>query len=99
MNRKFIASPKDCILVTGSNGFIGSKVVEKLLDCGFANLRCFVRPSMKLVHWKMPVRYDLTVMVLANSSRNKSSGSMATSIIRLTSFSARDTYLGPASEN
>src|SRR5216110_1188564 len=48
MNRKFIASPKDCILVTGSNGFIGSKVVEKLLECGFANLRCFVRPSSKL---------------------------------------------------
>ena len=45
MNRKFIASPKDCILVTGSNGFIGSKVVEKLLEYGFANLRCFVRPS------------------------------------------------------
>src|SRR6266550_2658732 len=48
MNRKFIASPKDCILVTGSNGFIGSKVVEKLLKCGFANLRCLVRPSSKL---------------------------------------------------
>ena len=37
MNRKSIASPKDCILVTGSNGFIGSKVVEKLLEYGFAN--------------------------------------------------------------
>src|SRR5436309_2848751 len=48
MNRKFIASPKDCILVTGSNGFIGSKVVEKLLEYGFGNLRCFVRPSSKL---------------------------------------------------
>src|SRR5437762_4731176 len=48
MNRKFIASPKDCILVTGSNGFIGSKVVEKLLGYGFANLRCFVRPSSRL---------------------------------------------------
>src|SRR5438477_12133429 len=48
MNRKFIVSPKDCILVTGSNGFIGSKVVEKLLECGFANLRCFVRASSKL---------------------------------------------------
>src|SRR5438874_12341224 len=48
MNCKFIGSPKDCILVTGSNGFIGSKVVEKLLECGFANLRCFVRASSKL---------------------------------------------------
>src|SRR5437899_1487055 len=48
MTRKSVASPKDCILVTGSNGFIGSKVVEKLLEYGFANLRCFVRPSSKL---------------------------------------------------
>src|SRR4029077_8636792 len=35
----------DRILVTGSNGFIGTSVVEKLLEYGFANLRCFVRPS------------------------------------------------------
>src|SRR5438874_11669735 len=48
MNRKSIASPKDCILVTGSNGFIGTKVVENLLEYGFANLRCFVRPSSRL---------------------------------------------------
>jgi nucleoside-diphosphate-sugar epimerase len=48
MNRKFIASPKDCILVTGSNGFIGSKVVEKLLEYGFTTVRCLVRPSSKL---------------------------------------------------
>jgi nucleoside-diphosphate-sugar epimerase len=38
----------DRILVTGSNGFIGSKVVEKLLEYGFPNIRCFVRPSSKL---------------------------------------------------
>src|SRR5438132_5447328 len=48
MNRKFIASPKDCILVTGSNGFIGSKVVEKLLEWGFTTVRCLLRPSSKL---------------------------------------------------
>jgi nucleoside-diphosphate-sugar epimerase len=48
MNRKSIASPKDCILVTGSNGFIGSKVVEKLLEYGFTTVRCLVRPSSKL---------------------------------------------------
>lgn len=35
----------DLILVTGANGFIGSRVVEGLLDLGFRNLRCFVRPS------------------------------------------------------
>src|SRR6266478_1407431 len=48
MNRKSIAVPNECILVTGSNGFIGSKVVEELLEYGFANLRCFVRPSSNL---------------------------------------------------
>src|SRR6266850_1825832 len=43
-----IASPADRILVTGSNGFIGAKVVETLLEHGFGNLRCFVRPSSRL---------------------------------------------------
>src|SRR5881409_1521735 len=41
----FIAGPDDPILVTGASGFIGSRVVETLLDRGFRNLRCFVRPS------------------------------------------------------
>ncbi|HUA38739.1 MAG TPA: NAD(P)-dependent oxidoreductase [Candidatus Sulfopaludibacter sp.] len=45
---KFIAVPDDCLLVTGSNGFIGSKVVQTLLEYGFVNLRCFVRPASKL---------------------------------------------------
>jgi nucleoside-diphosphate-sugar epimerase len=48
MNSEYIASTDERILVTGSNGFIGSKVVEKLLEYGFANLRCFVRPSSHL---------------------------------------------------
>jgi nucleoside-diphosphate-sugar epimerase len=48
MNLKCIAHRDDRILVTGSNGFIGAKVVETLLDHGFANLRCFIRPSSRL---------------------------------------------------
>jgi len=48
MNSNHIISPADRILVTGSNGFIGAKVVEILLEYGFGNLRCFVRPSSKL---------------------------------------------------
>jgi nucleoside-diphosphate-sugar epimerase len=48
MDRKFIVSADDRILVTGSNGFIGVKVVETLLDYGFSALRCFVRPSSRL---------------------------------------------------
>lgn len=43
-----VASLGDCILVTGSNGFIGVKVVETLLETGFTNIRCFVRPSSRL---------------------------------------------------
>jgi nucleoside-diphosphate-sugar epimerase len=38
-----VISFDDSILVTGSNGFLGAKVVQKLLESGFQNLRCFVR--------------------------------------------------------
>jgi nucleoside-diphosphate-sugar epimerase len=48
MSSEYIALAGDRILVTGSNGFIGSKVVEKLLEYGFTNIRCFVRPSSNL---------------------------------------------------
>ena len=44
----FIVSRDDRILVTGAAGFIGSRVVENLLDRGFRNLVCFGRPSGKL---------------------------------------------------
>jgi len=48
MNLAYIAPSGDRILITGSNGFIGVKVVETLLEYGFCNLRCFVRPSSQL---------------------------------------------------
>jgi nucleoside-diphosphate-sugar epimerase len=48
MNRESIASPKDCILITGSNGFIGTKVVQLLLEYGFTTVRCLVRACSKL---------------------------------------------------
>jgi nucleoside-diphosphate-sugar epimerase len=48
MNSDHIAPAGDRILISGSNGFIGSKVVEILLEYGFANLSCFVRPSSHL---------------------------------------------------
>ena len=47
-NDQLIIGTDDKILITGSNGFIGSKVVERLLHAGFSNLRCFVRPSSNL---------------------------------------------------
>ena len=34
--------------MTGASGFIGAKVVEILLEYGFCNLRCLVRPSSQL---------------------------------------------------
>ena len=34
--------------MTGSSGFIGSKVVEILLEYVFTNVKCFVRPSSRL---------------------------------------------------
>jgi nucleoside-diphosphate-sugar epimerase len=48
MNANQIIAPADRVLVTGSNGFIGAKVVEILLEYGFTNVRCFVRPSSQL---------------------------------------------------
>jgi nucleoside-diphosphate-sugar epimerase len=41
----FTAQPDDPILITGATGFIGSRVVERLIDRGFRNLRCLARPS------------------------------------------------------
>ena len=48
MSVESIVTPADKILVTGSNGFIGTRAVENLLSRGFLNLRLFVRPSSKL---------------------------------------------------
>ena len=48
MEDSFIISPDDPILVTGAAGFIGSRVVENLLDRGFRNLVCFARGSGNL---------------------------------------------------
>lgn len=55
----------DRVLVTGSAGFIGARVVERLLDLGFRNLRCFARPSSNmgrvetLSHVREGVRVDV----------------------------------------
>jgi nucleoside-diphosphate-sugar epimerase len=48
MDSDYIAARDEWILITGSNGFIGAKVVKTLLDYGFSNLCCFVRPSSQL---------------------------------------------------
>jgi len=38
----------DPILVTGAGGFLGAPVVASLLDRGFQNIRCLVRPTSNL---------------------------------------------------
>jgi nucleoside-diphosphate-sugar epimerase len=48
MKGQYVFSASDRILITGSSGFIGTKVVETLLEYGFVNLRCFVRSSSRL---------------------------------------------------
>lgn len=40
-----LVAPEDPILVTGAAGFIGRAVVRNLVNRGFRNLRCLVRPS------------------------------------------------------
>src|SRR5438309_2825603 len=44
----FIIGPDDPILVTGATGFIGSRLLESLLDRGFRNLLLFARPSSEV---------------------------------------------------
>lgn len=45
MNNKFIIDWNEPILITGANGFIGVNVVSNLIEKGFYNLKCLVRPS------------------------------------------------------
>jgi nucleoside-diphosphate-sugar epimerase len=51
-----IIGPDDRILVTGASGFIGTRVVEGLLDRGFRNLACFARPSSDLARLETIVK-------------------------------------------
>jgi nucleoside-diphosphate-sugar epimerase len=48
LEKNFLVGYDDPILITGAGGFIGSRVVDMLLNYGFSNLRCFVRLSSNL---------------------------------------------------
>jgi 2-alkyl-3-oxoalkanoate reductase len=47
-NDNLLAGLDDPILITGAAGFIGSRVVQSLLERGFRKLICFVRPSSRM---------------------------------------------------
>mgnify|MGYP001050773029 CR=1 FL=1 len=48
--RAFIVDREALLLVTGANGYIGSKVVRALLELGFKRIRCLTRPTSKPVN-------------------------------------------------
>lgn len=48
MSSNWIIGKNDLILLTGANGFIGSKVLEILLEYGFTKIRCFIRSDRNL---------------------------------------------------
>jgi nucleoside-diphosphate-sugar epimerase len=45
--RNPLADSNDVVLITGANGFIGTRLLDNLLARGFCRLRCFVRPTSK----------------------------------------------------
>lgn len=48
MDERWIIDLEERVLVTGASGFLGARVVRAMLDYGFRNIRCFVRPSTKM---------------------------------------------------
>jgi len=56
-----IAGAEEPILITGSTGFLGSRVVSRLLARGFRNIRCFARPGSRIDHLEqLESQYDGT---------------------------------------
>lgn len=47
-NRDYLITQHEPVLVTGANGFVGTRVVKTLLEYGFTRIRCFVRPTSRL---------------------------------------------------
>ncbi len=55
------AAARETVLVTGATGYIGGRLVPRLLDAGYA-VCCLVRDPRKLVHRPWAERSDVTVV-------------------------------------
>jgi len=60
----FIIGRDEPILVTGSTGFIGSRLVDELIHRGFQNLRCFARPGSDLSHLESIARTGARIEII-----------------------------------
>ncbi len=56
LKNKYIISPEELVLITGANGFIGTRLVECFIRHGFKNIRCFIRPSSDTKHLQEVVK-------------------------------------------
>jgi nucleoside-diphosphate-sugar epimerase len=64
---EWIVEKHGLCLVTGAAGFIGARVVDRLLETGFVNIRCFVRTpdsQAKLQSWLNRDRRAVSVEIL-----------------------------------
>lgn len=52
MKQNWVIQKTDLVLITGANGFVGSKVYEILLEQGFKRLRCMIRSPRQLTQMK-----------------------------------------------
>jgi nucleoside-diphosphate-sugar epimerase len=63
---EMIIAPSERVLITGASGFIGTRLVERLLAQGLRNLRCLVRVSSNPAklesireHWRQAAQIEI----------------------------------------
>src|SRR3954468_9911231 len=77
-DQAFMAGPADPVLVTGSTGFIGAKVVDTLIDRGFRHVRCFARPGSDLSHLEAAGRREGRVEIVRGNLLSRDDCARAT---------------------
>jgi nucleoside-diphosphate-sugar epimerase len=79
-----IIEPSELILVTGSTGFIGVKVISALQRLGFKNIRCLVRPSSDLTQLEELNRHNgSTIEILRGNLLSREDCEVATQGVSL----------------